>query len=362
MSENGEKQKWIGMVTEQEESWLKDAWNAATNNDKSLVGKFVEIIQSQKTDKEKIDKIKRFDVRNEFLRKVASTDSEFIAEFERKFGEKNGNVLARTAFGKIWAYKMDYDYDASLLMNYIYCRVYDWLKGENIAKSKKYEYIIKVEDVEYRGDIMDSWSTTVNEFMKCFWVEYLKGKKGRKSWTNFLSNPENYREDETLPNYITGFMEVVYTIGNFMPVPRSPINFNTRRSTFTEDYWDVTLLIIYDYYIRGRVCSSLKLVLGGEEIEKSWLKQFKDWDDFVEQNYMQPFVRRAKKNMKNKKYGKPLELWKDHFKNGGLPQKGIDEKGKEYDQYKEFFENATERILARGELIAEALIKEMANS
>lgn len=81
---------------------------------------------------------------------------------------------------------------------------------------------------------------------------------------------------------------------------------------------------------------------------KPWLDRFKTWDNFVEQNFMQPFT-----VTENGSYGPPVPLWDDHFLKGGLPQNE--------DQFQQFFTNATERILARGELIAKK-VKEMTTS
>lgn len=57
---------------------------------------------------------------------------------------------------------------------------------------------------------------------------------------------------------------------------------------------------------------------------------------------MQPFLKVDKPV--NGHYGPPDELWKGHFDCGGIPQ-GEDE-------FQQFFTNATQRILARGEMIA----------
>ena len=79
------------------------------------------------------------------------------------------------------------------------------------------------------------------------------------------------------------------------------------------------------------------------EENEHWLEQYAmgqvGWDSFVEKNFMQPFT-----VTENGSYGPPVPLWDDHFLKGGLPQNE--------DEFQQFFTNATERILARGELIA----------
>lgn len=86
-------------------------------------------------------------------------------------------------------------------------------------------------------------------------------------------------------------MQVVYTIGNFIPVQIEPENFNTKRSRCTYDYWDLTLLAIYEYYMSGN---------------KSWLGNFADWfgkygtgqigwDSFVEKKLYATLCKQNKK-------------------------------------------------------------------
>ena len=118
--------------------------------------------------------------------------------------------------------------------------------------------------IYYRGDTMNSWQTTLVEFFRCFgggYNGYLKHltinnrnkNKWRipqqhpaKDWVDFRSDPENYKHP--LESYIINFMDVVYTIGNFLPVPLVP-RFNAKRASLTNDYWDLTLLAIYYHYI-----------------------------------------------------------------------------------------------------------------
>ena len=88
------------------------------------------------------------------------------------------------------------------------------------------------------------------------------------------------------------------------------------------------------------------------EENEHWLEQSAmgqaGWDSFVEKNFMQPFT-----VTENGSYGPPVPLWDDHFLKGGLPQNE--------DEFRQFFTNATERILARGELIAKK-VKETSTS
>lgn len=347
-------------------------WEKVWPSEKSLVEEFDNRIRTGN-----VNEIKRFDMRNNFLKKVICVDykdnekySNLHTDFQCKFrkelieNEIDGiNVLALSAFGKVWAYwkkernpkQIVYDEDALLLMNYIYCKVYDPFKKDKgnrvtIVPSKGYKYIIQVGEAKYFGDTINSWSTTVNEFMRVCGKGYIEGwrerciPEGYNSWEDFLCVPCNSKK---LPPYIMDFMDALYTIGNFMPVPQFPVNFNMRRNKFADDYWDLTLLAIYDYYRNmsdGNKYLTLGLVLGGESVAKWLNNEFGTWDDFVEKNFMQPFV----KKISDKRYGEPYELWDGHFAGDVLP--------KEEWQFEQFFVNARIRILERGKLVAQALI------
>lgn len=297
-----------------------------------------EIQEIQKLIKEQSDKgtLARFDVRDYEFRRVMKKKKR--ADIVQAY-DSAPDIVAQTAIGKIWAKEgagYDYDYDASLFSNLIY-QAAMFPEGE-IRKNHGYEYLISYAGIDYRGDTMCSWSTTVNRCLR-------------------HNRPPRLDDiDETLATCIVDFMQVVYTIGNFIPAPSV---FQKRGSCPSRDYWDLALASIYNYYqLRDKsvredtVCTfirpepySLEWLLRGEknaENCKPWLDRFKTWDNFVEQNFMQPFLKVDK--TVNGHYGPPDELWKGHFDCGGIPQ-GEDE-------FQQFFTNATQRILARGEMIA----------
>lgn len=279
-------------------------------------------------------------------------------------GQIRNEELLKVAFGKSCSNTFGYDYDTSLISNYIYMKIYkEKYELQSIEKSDKYIYKLhnRNKEMVYRGDTMNSWSTTLNEYMRLFGNEYLTDYNGRKvpenykSWEDYLSRPEHYKN--TVPDYISNFMKAIYTIGNFALVSEVSIDFNTIRYRKYKDYWDLTLLAIYEYYMGGTegewIHSLEKETKAKEEVLKSWLnrseepKDQKGWNNFVEVNFMQPFV----KKLGNDQYGAPFELWDHHFagKKGSPP--------KEKWQFEQFFVNARVRILERGKLIAQALVK-----
>lgn len=316
-----------------------------------------------------IEQLQGFDVRNKVMKIVRDDCEKLVTEKpeDSKTYDRNEysgayekmkdsqNVVAKTALGKKWTTAFNYDYDASLVANYIYCKAFFAEKtNKKIKKDKGYEHKISFRCF-FRGDTMNSWSRTLNKFFDLYGDRYLNnsnnlGDTEEQKWVEFLSNSDNYKKNETLPLYITEFMKAVYTMGNFIPVP---IGFNTEHNSRIKDYWDLTLLEIYNYYMSEKKCSSWL------EKYKAWFDDYgtgigqKGWDSFVEKNYMQPFVNKIK-NKNDGKYGLPYELWEGHFRGDVMPKEEV--------QFQQFFVNAKVRILERGKLIADALIKEFKKS
>lgn len=320
-----------------------------------------------------------FDVRDYIMGKVLSKHPD---ERELKEGFDSGNVIFKTAVGKEYAEKghYDYDYDTCVFTLAVFQKLLFPNEGEIVWERGHQDYNecrLQVNGVVYRGDTMNSWCTTI---CKCGKEHLKEGYRGCR----FLAVSENYRNDKPFPPYIIGFMDVVYTIGNFIPLPNKSHSFigkngkpytrtinQKRGSGNSKDYWDLALLCFYNYYLEkeGKTTGNypkcnLEWLFEKEELvseAEEWLDIFETWDGFVTCNFMQPFVGLDS----NGKYGEPKELWDKHFENVGkgkdsvLPsflsegQKSIE------DNFKQFFNNATERILARGRRIGNALMKEL---
>ena len=289
--------------------------------------------------------LESFDVREYELSRILEENSETVGKDLSRYRAAE-NILVKLCIGKKWALKLDFDYDASRFANLIYKAA--WFPSgdiEPIGCVEKYEYVTVCGGRYFRGDTMNSWSTTLNEFVRTLGENYVHGWKGRyipkgyNSWEAFLSDPKNYKK--AFPDYITDFMKVVYTVGNFIPVPLAP-SFNTCRNRFCKDYWDLTLLAIYRHYEKNDRDNSdgWKNLLFRDGV-KHWLDRYGSWDAFVKGNFLQDFVSWA-----GSRCGRPKELWTGHFDNPGLPKEG---------QFEEFFTNAAAWITARGEKIAIAL-------
>lgn len=257
---------------------------------------------------------------------------------------------------------------------------------EQDGKPGSYELVSKQGGI-LRGDTMNSYATTVREKLRKFidngeyqtMVE--KGIiTGEKSKTGKYYLADKYPKEgcwdaAVLEHYeyfkkilssdfdkLEMFVSLVHTLGNFIPVPfksREKGEFNSPRGTSTsQDYWDLALLCIYNYYTTGKSNDLKEWILKNSDnnvaLCTKWLngldKSFDDWNHFVEQNFLQDFVDRKDDGS----YGRPKALWNKHFecldKN---PTKKVFPVEKE--EFSEFFTNASAWILARGVRIALAI-------
>lgn len=323
----------------------------------NLESKILDILK--KLQKMTVSEMIRFDVRDyEFRRVVAEALKSMekcdalAADFE-EYENPSNNIVVKTAIGRKWAQSgmLDFDYDASLFANCVYLLAMFPNKAprsmDRIPKKKnEYRFTFDGENY-YRGDTMNSWATTLNAFFDDV-----------KRFRDFLA--PGFFETHLLPEYITEFMTIVYTIGNFFPLPWG---LNTPRSKSAQDYWDLALLAIYQHYKKTedeayepefKKCT-LEWVFGTEGTENEetcikWLLSFNGWNHFVEQNFLQDFVHA---DTENGGYSRPKELWKGHFENQANKPSG--------EQFSEFFTNASAWILARGARIAPEVKKQLEN-
>lgn len=143
-----------------------------------------------------------------------------------------------------------------------------------------------------------------------------------------------------------GFLSAAYTIGNFIPVP---VGCNGPRGMGpTNDYWDLALLAIYQYFTEKKE-DGIRTMLQNKEEETqryiAWLNTFGSWDQFVIVNYMQDFVKPAGL-ANNGVFGEPKELWDEHFEGPAEPAP---------EQIEVFFARAAQCIKARSKRMVEAL-------
>ncbi len=210
----------------------------------------------------------------------------------------------------------------------------------------------KGEDVQ--GETLNSVNITLNKLYGTGNNEKENHQKERgtkhisKKYTvtRYAENIDNFK-------FLDGtgfdeFVELYHTLGNFMPVPWG-CNF-PRGNSKVNDYWDLTILHIYQYYTAGNNIEDIKTILSPKKIAdydglvkkyKEWLDSFGNWENFVNKNYLHAFV-----EYKSDGTLYPKELWKGHFIGQVLPDK---------EQCEEYFKNAAECIRERTNHLLEAL-------
>ncbi len=138
------------------------------------------------------------------------------------------------------------------------------------------------------------------------------------------------------------FAEYVHTIGNFIPIPDG-VNCARAGKDGRHDCWDLALMKIKEWYdARGDKKEILRQFLHNAKDEviescEKWLNYYKTWDEFVEKNYLQDFV----------KDNKPILFCKGHSWENPRPE-----------NLSEFPKKVTELIAARSKRMVDALLKE----
>lgn len=223
-----------------------------------------------------------------------------------------------------------------------------------------------------RGDTMNSYQTTIHEFIRNSPQMDEMKKRGifykdpSKPKGNPLSNWEaaflqQYEYCKTLlPSFAFVFIRQIDTLGNFIPVPFISENegaFNSPRGcSSSKDYWDLALVCLYNYYAEkagyphitnnGQKIYTLEWLLRTEKnagLCKDWLDRFGSWNHFVERHFLQDFVWSVETG-----WGAPKELWAGHFDFVN------DAKPKNLQEFHGFFFHAASWIPARGVRIATA--------
>ncbi|MFI3202070.1 MAG: hypothetical protein R3Y54_11220 [Eubacteriales bacterium] len=251
------------------------------------------------------------------------------------------------------------DCDVSELAMEVYESSYHFLSGGEISLQKEgvdsyHLYQIKAKDgLVYGGDTMNSYATAIHEYLRLFGNDGSKkklvvdGKSKKlcfpkpqyKTWEDYiLENLEDV--EDTLGEDGILYISVRHSIGNMIPVPLKC--FNAPRYPRTKDFWDLTLLCLYQWYqsheeVERRDDIYLVQLVGEANVmeTKSWLKHFPMWSDFVVMNYMEPFVEE----------GKPKMFWEGHSLEKIMPETK--------EEFQNFFKNAVFGIRERERLLIE---------
>lgn len=227
-----------------------------------------------------------------------------------------------------------------------------------------------LDQQELKCDTMNSCFTTLYQWMKrkmkdpsnsekIVNAEKMCGTPSNRKLLLLLCPEENKDWCREVLHTAESFLNVAYTIGNFIPVPKGC---NGPRGTGpTEDYWDLALYSIYQWYrdnerlmkesMEWPKNEALCHLLGTKiDLYQNWLAAFGSWDRFVIANFMQDFVNPAGATDKGI-FGCPKELWGGHFNGKVLPT--------EYKHFEEFFSRAAEWISARSVRMVNALGKKI---
>lgn len=297
-------------------------------------------------------------------------------------------------------YSMKIDCDVSLKSIIIFALAFPHVSRTKAKISSQndgpYKYRIILPEhkgiiAEYRGDTMNSYNTTINEYLRLYGDDFnnpkilnikengkeLRAAPNYKKWEDcILDNYEHF--ESRLPKEGMKYIKMSHTLGNFIPVPlgksaTAPTkSLPDRRAQFngprgigkTKDYWDLALLNIYNWY-KDKNDSHLKSIVGAEgnrKLTEEWLGVFKDdgnkpsWDVFVKKNFLQDFIEKDSNGV----YGKPKELWDNHFKDSTDKNKAYVLPRDKAD-FIQFFCRSSEWIEARGHRIAKEVEKSLSN-
>lgn len=227
--------------------------------------------------------------------------------------------------------------------NLMYCLRYCEKKKDNIIQGETMNSVNTTlgKLYEYKSNEKDCIETRKQKDERNS-IKPIKYKTQRVSIAYIISRyAEGKSEQEEKYDEIEGlrfFISIYHTLGNFIPVP---VGCNRPRGTgVLKDYWDLTLKIIYDYYVCGE--DKIRDIVGKAkeskelyERYKNWLDSFEKWECFVEKNYLQDFV-----NCRvGGGYCMPKELWEGHFFGNPLPTTR--------EQIEQFCANASSWITAR---------------
>ena len=224
-----------------------------------------------------------------------------------------------------------------------------------------------------KGDTLNSANTTVDCFYKYIEENIDKEVIKHKNHIYYILHDYLTGENSEIINEMINneelekFVRSYHTIGNFMPIPVGS-NVPRGKSSKIHDYLDLTLLYIYNYYMKNDykgISYILNQIKNDKWLERTdvklyieWLNDFgkgeEGWHNFIEKNYLEAFV--------NEDYF-PKELWQGHFdmdSNGEiisvLPEgQSISEKYEGKSKCVEYFDNARDLILQRGDQMIKIL-------
>ncbi|MEG0314277.1 MAG: hypothetical protein RR646_03330 [Erysipelotrichaceae bacterium] len=270
--------------------------------------------------------------------------------------------------------KDDYNSSYTLRLMYVFKKLYSFLKTSNIyiqggtSNSNDYKCQLRLENgddkpIFYRGALM----STALYPIKCY-AAYMSGNISISNDEVIDTLVSLEGDASSLINEINEYLNAIYTIGNYLPVP---MLFDSERSGFTSNKAsiDLTLSQIYNWYKRNetneedpnpdkelydlfkeghsnKTTSTIRMTVKNT---KQWLSNFNTWNDFIESNYLQDFVILISES----NYGEPIMFFNNRtfteyeFYNPTILDNSIIESN-----FKQYFTIAKALIIKRNERLS----------
>ncbi len=201
------------------------------------------------------------------------------------------------------------------------------------------EYKINSGGEAYRGDTMNSWQTTLDEFIRIWGRDasrhnsgYINDRRlllntGRgphhgkwripqddpaSDWVELLSDPDSYNQRNTRSVlYYRIFEGCVYRWKFYSHSSERGLQQEESEGQFCRRLLGFCASAVYRYYTRGDNREDWTELFQEASVCR-WLSGYGDgqegWNQFVERNFQQDFV-----NQEGSGYGQPKELWRGHF-------------------------------------------------
>lgn len=249
------------------------------------------------------------------------------------------------------------DCDVSLRSMVIYWLVFgfsDW----RLCPDGRGNFQLEREGKGYavRGDTMNSYATTAHAYFR---MKELEGLRGDRTWYDaILADYEKFAP--LYQGVFADFVKVCHTVGNMLPIPSGDLN-RARGIGPMKDYFDLYVTWLHEYVrtsekfgnplCTGVIFTSEVFPGVGELIE--FLGGYESWDSYVQKNYLEKFCCRWEQDGETH-FSEGDPLWYRHrISHSVMPQT--------VEECESFFQNASQRILARGRRIIAAVKEKLAD-
>ena len=266
----------------------------------------------------------------------------------------------------------------------------------NLLWDKNYLYFSKGYNCianHIQGDCILSANTTLNYYYELFESNEIRNERktkgnryisGKYLSNEFFSGGNKVFESLDL-QILNTFLSLYHTVGNYMPIPLccnvyGKSDYDTMSGVF--DYFDIKLKLIFKFYETKDDTYIYKIVFNNADkdwhvslrlkIYKAWLESFGNWRNFINDNYLQPFVDGYEDISNNiKDFGNPIIFWNkyedsadEHSFDNALPliskykeENLVSDDVRECTKYQceEYFKKASQIIKERSKIMMEEI-------